>query len=151
MIADLKRRVEILNIFPMKFNEFLFLKYGKLPPQKLADELLDIFFNSSNAAKLFSKIQKKEKEINRYFVNEIPKEALNNFFESGSFPFTLKIENKQKALEKLRSIIDSIIVKDILKLKGFETNTLAKVNDLLYLLAQSDVISYQKLQNALRI
>lgn len=151
MIADLGRRVSFWNIFPMKFTEYLILKYGKYPLAGLSDELQNIFFNSSDAKDVFRKLQIKETEINRYFVNEVPPAAESDFFESGGFPFAVKIENKQKAIEKIASVIDGVIAKDILKLKRFETHTIAKVNDLLYLLAQSDVVSYQKLQKALKI
>jgi uncharacterized protein len=151
MIADLGRRVDVWNIFPMKFNEYLMLKYNKYPLIGLSDELQEIFFKSSDAKSVFQKLQLKENEINRYFVNEVPLGAENDFFESGSFPSALKIENKQKAIEEIKSVIDGIIVKDVLQLKKFETHTIAKINDLLYLLAQSDVVSYNKLQAALKI
>jgi predicted AAA+ superfamily ATPase len=151
MIADLGRRVDIWNIFPMKFNEYLILKYNKYPLPGLSDDLQKIFFQSSDAKSVFKKLKTKEDEINKYFVNEVPFGAENDFFESGSFPSALRIENKQKAIEKIKSVIDGIIVKDVLKLKKFETHTIAKINDLLYLLAQSDVVSYNKLQEALKI
>ncbi len=151
MIADLGRRTDVWYIFPMKFNEYLILKYGKYPLPGLSDELQKILFDSSNANDVFAKLQEKEGEVKRYFINEVPPGAENDFFELGGFPSTIKIENKQKAIEKIRSIIDGIIAKDILKLKRFETHTVAKINDLLYLLAQSDLISYQKLQEALKI
>lgn len=151
MIADLGRRTDVWNIFPMKFNEYLILKYSKYPLSGLSDELQEILFNSSSADEVFNKLKGKENEINRYFINEVPLGAERDFFESGSFPSTIKIENKQKAIEKIKSVIDGIVAKDILKLKKFETHTVAKINDLLYLLAQSDLISYQKLQEALKI
>lgn len=151
MIADLGRRTDIWDIYPMKFNEYLILKYNKYPIFGLSDQLQEILFNSFDANDVFKKLQPKEKEIERYFVNEVPFGAENDFFESGSFPSTIKIENKQKAIEKIKSVIDGIIAKDILKLKRFETHTVAKINDLLYLLAQSDMVSYQKLQAALKI
>lgn len=151
MIADLGRRTDVWNIFPMKFNEYLILKYGKYPLSGLSDELQEILFNSSSGDEVFNRLKGRESEIERYFVNEVPLGAENDFFESGSFPSAVKIENKQKAIEKIKSVIDGIVAKDILKLKKFETHTVAKINDLLYLLAQSDLISYQKLQEALKI
>ncbi|OQX70751.1 hypothetical protein B6D52_03545 [Candidatus Parcubacteria bacterium 4484_255] len=63
----------------------------------------------------------------------------------------MRIENKQKAIEKIKSVIDGIIVKDIVTLQRFKTQTIAKLGDLLYLLAQSDSISYSKLKEALKI
>lgn len=152
MSTDLGRRSDIWQIFPMKFSEYLILKYNKFPvSSSLSDYLQTILFNSSTAEEVFRKLQEEKDEINRYFINEVRPEAESNFFESGSFPSTIKIENKLKAIEKTKSVIDGVIVKDILKLKSFETQTIAKINDLLYLLAQSDLISYSKFQEALKI
>jgi len=152
MIADLARRAETWQLFPMKFSEYLILKYNKFPIKSgLSDYLQESLFNSSNANEVFKKLSKEESEINRYFVNEVPPEAENEFFESGSFPSILNINNKIKRIEKIKSVIDGIIVRDILKLKRFETQTIAKISDLLYLLAQSDVTSFNKLQAALKI
>jgi len=152
MIADLARRAETWQLFPMKFSEYLILKYNKFPIKSgLSDYLQESLFNSSDASEVFKKLSKEESEINKYFVNEVPPQAEDEFFESGSFPSTLNINNKMKRIEKIKSVIDGIIVKDFLKLKRFETQTIAKINDLLYLLAQSDVISFNKLQAALKI
>lgn len=151
MIADLGRRSDIWEIFPMKFNEYLILKCGKYPVSNLSDDLQDILFNSSGAAEVFSRLKAKLQEVNRFFAESIPYQSEKDFFESGSFPAVLKIKNKQKAVEKIKSVIDGIIAKDIIKLKSFETQTVSKISDLLYLLAQSDLISYSKLQEALKI
>lgn len=151
MIADLGRRSDVWEIFPMKFSEYLILKYDKHPLPELSNHLQETLFNSADAKIVFEKLQQRKGEIDRYFVNEVPLEAEKDFFESGSFPSTIKIENKLKAIEKIKNVVDGIIAKDILKLKSFETHTVAKISDLLYLLAQSDLISYSKLQTALKI
>jgi len=151
MIADLGRRSDTWEIFPMTFSEYMILKYNKYPSPELSDYLRAALFNSFNAPEVFERLLQKKSEIDRYFVNEIPRDAEKDFFASGSFPSALNIENKQKAQEKIKSVIDSIIAKDILKLKNFDTYTVAKISDLLYLLAQSDLISYSKIQEALKI
>ncbi len=151
MIPDLGRRSDIWEIYPMKFNEYLILKYGKYPISRLSDELQNILFNSSSAVEVFKNLKSKLQEINSFFIEQVPLQSEKDFFEFGSFPAVLKIKNKQKALEKIKNVIDGIIAKDIIKLKSFDTQTVSKINDLLYLLAQSDVISYTKLQEALKI
>ncbi|MBA7522573.1 hypothetical protein ES705_14693 [subsurface metagenome] len=151
MIADLGRRSDIWRIFPMTFNEYLLLKHNKHSSIELSEYLCDALFNSSNASEVFKGLLQKRSEIDRYFVNEVPRQAEREFFESGGFPSTIVIENKQKAIEKINSAIDGIIAKDILKLKNFETHTIAKISDLLYLLAQSDLISYSKILKTLKI
>jgi uncharacterized protein len=150
MIADLSRRVEVLPVLPLNFPEYLILK-GKYFPAELSEKIRQIIFSSRDANQVFRELQKVEKEVSRYFISNVPPGAINDFFEVGGFPSALMVQNKQKAMEKIKSVIDGIIVKDILKLKRFETHTIAKINDLLYLLAQSDIVSYQKLQLTLKI
>jgi predicted AAA+ superfamily ATPase len=150
MIADLSRRVEVLPVLPLNFPEYLILK-GKYFPAELSEKIRQIIFSSQDANQVFRELQKVEKEVSRYFISNVPPGAINDFFEVGGFPSALMVQNKQKAMEKIKSVIDGIIVKDILKLKRFETHTIAKINDLLYLLAQSDIVSYQKLQLTLKI
>jgi predicted AAA+ superfamily ATPase len=150
MIADLSRRVEVLPVLPLNFPEYLILK-GKYFPAELSEKIRQIIFSSRDANQVFRELQKVEKEVSRYLISNVPPGAINDFFEVGGFPSALMVQNKQKAMEKIKSVIDGIIVKDILKLKRFETHTIAKINDLLYLLAQLDIVSYQKLQLTLKI
>ncbi|MBU4369822.1 AAA family ATPase [Patescibacteria group bacterium] len=151
MIPDLGRRTDIWEIFPMEFNEYLILKYGKYPLPGLSDYLQDALFNSSNAAEVFERLNIKSREIRKFFVESVPPESERDFFESGSFPSVIRIKNKQKAIEKIKSVIDGIIAKDIITLRKFKTQTIAKIGDLLYLFAQSDLISYGKLKESLKI
>jgi uncharacterized protein len=151
MIPDLGRRTDVWEIFPMKFNEYLILKYGKYPISGLSDELQNILFNSVNATEVFEGLKTKYLAIKKFFAESVPLNSEKDFFESGSFPSAIKIANKQKAIEKIKSVIDGIVAKDIIALQQFKTQTIAKISDLLYLLAQSDVVSYNKLKDALKI
>jgi predicted AAA+ superfamily ATPase len=151
MISDLKRRIEVWDIYPMKFTEYMILKYNNYPIPHLSDNLQNILFNSSNAKEVFNGLNANELQIDKYFAHKVPIGLEENFFQSGGFPSAFKIENEIRAIEIIKTVIDGIIVKDILTLKSFEKNTSSKINDLLYLLAQSDVISYHKLQESLRI
>ena len=151
MIPDLGRRTDVWEVFPMKFNEYLILKYGKYPLPGLSDYIQNALFNSSNATEVFERLKIKSREIRKFFVESVPLKSEADFFEFGSFPSVIRIENKQKAIEKIKSVIDGIITKDIITLRRFKTQTIAKIGDLLYLLAQSDLISYNKLKETLKI
>lgn len=151
MLPDLGRRTDIWEIYPMKFNEYLILKYNKFPISGLSDKLQSTLFDASNATEVFQGLKLISRDVDKFFAESVPPRSEMDFFESDSFPSVIKIDNKQKAIEKIKSVIDGIIAKDIITLKRFETPTIAKVSDLLYLLAQSDVISYSKLKDALKI
>jgi len=148
--ADLMRRSTLVELYPLKFNEYLILKHKIYPIKNLAEDLKEIIFNSKNAKEVFLGLKDKEEKVNRFFVN-LPADSEENFFKNGGFPFSAQLKNEVEMAERIKNVINGIIAKDIITLKSFKTETLSKINDLLYLLANSDVISYEKLLKSLRI
>ncbi len=148
--ADLMRRSTLIELYPLKFNEYLILKHKIYPIKNLAEDLKEIIFNSKNAKEVFLGLKDKEEKVNRFFVN-LPIDSEENFFKNGGFPFSAQLKNEMEMAERIKNVINGIIAKDIIALKSFKTETLSKINDLLYLLANSDVISYEKLLKSLRI
>jgi len=148
--ADLMRRSTIKELFPIKFNEYLILKYKIFPIKNLSEKIRESLFNSKNAKEVFIKLKNKQLEIDRFFVN-LPFIGEDEFFKNGGFPFISGLQNEIEISERVKNVINGIITKDIITLKKFKTETISKINDLLYLLANSDLISYEKLLNALHI
>ncbi len=151
MNPDLYRRTSVMEVFPMKFDEFLILKYNKkLPVANLQGGIREIIFNSSNAREVYRGLDQYAIEIDKFFAN-LPPNVEDGFFENGGLPSTIKITNKVKATEMIKTAINSIIAKDIIGMEKFKTQTIAKIYDLLYLLANSDTISYEKIKKSLKI
>ena len=150
MNPDLARRATVIELFPMKFSEYLVLKHKMSPAKNMAEELQKVIFNSRNAKKAFQELKARELEINRFFI-DLPPGCEDDFFNNGGFPFIVGLHNQVEISERIKDVINSIISKDIIALKEFKTETIGKIYDLLYLLANSDLISYDKLQKALRI
>jgi predicted AAA+ superfamily ATPase len=148
--ADLMRRVTMQELFPLKFNEYLILKHNIYPVKNLSKELKEIIFNSKDAKELFKKIKNKQLEVDRFFVN-LPFGCEEFFFKNGGFPFATKLENEVEINERIKNVVNGIITKDIITLRKFKAETISKINELLYLIANSDLISYEKLLNTLRI
>lgn len=150
MNPDLSRRTTIEEVYPMKFSEYLILKYKKYPIKNLSSELQESVFNSQKAKEVYKALKNKSLQVDRFFIN-LSQDVEKEFFEIGNFPFTIDIMNKIKALELTKNVINNIIIKDVITLKKFTTPTIAKINTLLYLLANSDLISYEKLRCSLKI
>ncbi|MGB9707414.1 MAG: ATP-binding protein [Microgenomates group bacterium] len=148
--ADLLRRSTVVELFPMKFNEYLILKYSIFPVKNLSERLQKILFDSKDAKSVFFGLKEIELEISRFFAN-LPSGCEEYFYKNGGFPFVVGLQNEVEITDRIKNVINGIITKDIITLKKFKTETLSKINDLLYLLANSDVISYEKLLQALRI
>jgi predicted AAA+ superfamily ATPase len=148
--ADLMRRSTTTELFPMKFNEYLILKHNIYPINNLSDKLNHVLFDSQNAMKVFQELKNEEAKIDRYFI-KLPANCEDDFFKSGGFPFVTGLKNEVEIAERIKNVINGIITKDIITLKKFKSETISKINDLLFLLANSDVITYEKLLKSLRI
>jgi len=148
--ADLMRRSKIAEIFPMKFNEYLVLRHNIFPLENLSGVLQKILFDSKDARAVFSQLKETESKINRFLIN-LPHEYEDDFFKNGGFPFIANIQSDVEIAERIENVINGVIMKDIITLKKFKTETVSKISDLLYLLSNTDIISYEKLLQTLRI
>jgi len=147
---DLSRRVTIKEIFPLKFTEYLNIKHKIFPAAQLSEELREIIFNSTKAEGVYKELNNKKGQIEKLGLN-ISSKIRQDYFETGGFPFTIKISRKTDAIELVKNVINSIILKDIIPLKTFKTETISKINSLIFLLAGSGKISFEKLQQSLKI
>ncbi|NPV14386.1 ATP-binding protein [candidate division WOR-3 bacterium] len=134
----------------MKFNEYLILRHGQYPISGLSDDLQEIIFNSPDARAVFQGLKAKSDEVDRFFA-ELPPDSEDDFFAVGNFPFSANLTNRVKALELIKNVLNSIIIKDIIGFARFKAQTVAKLNRLLYLIASSDIISYDSLRTTLKI
>jgi len=150
MNPDLSRRTSTIEMYPLSFTEYMMLKHSNPPSKNIGNELFTIVFKSRNPRELYSNALELSTSVQRYF-STIPSNALPDFLEIGGFPFTLSMTNKIKSIELIKNVIDSMIIKDVVTLKKFNTQSINKINQLLYLIANSDKISYEKLQQSLRI
>ncbi|MEN3014387.1 MAG: AAA family ATPase [Endomicrobiia bacterium] len=151
--SDLARRSIVEKLYPLNFLEYLILKYQKYPIKGLKQELSEQIFFSSNAEEVFSYLKQQESEILQFWSNLPEKQeiVINRYFEIGSFPFNLYIENKTLAIEKVMTIIDKVIEKDILELKRFDVETITKIPNILLLISNSDQVNLTNISKTLSI
>jgi Predicted ATPase (AAA+ superfamily) len=154
---DLSRRSLLEELYPLKFSEYVILKYGQLlkkdayPIKGLSDSIIEAILNSKNAKKLFNFFEGKQNEISKYF-SKLPNEVENDCLYFGGFPFVLRLKNKRSIIfELISGVIDKLITKDLLEMKKFSSETISKIKDLLYLIASSDTTDIDKLCNTLRL
>ena len=154
---DLSRRSILEELYPLKFNEYVILKYGQLlkkdayPIRGLSDSITKAILLSENAKKLFDFCKSNQSEVSKYF-SKLPPEAERDYFSFGGFPFILRLKNKKSIIfELISGVIDKLITKDLLEMKKFSSETISKIKDLLYLIASSDAIDIDKLCTALRL
>ena len=142
---DLVRRSLIKEIYPLKFNEFLSLKENIAAPAGLSARLAESLIAETSTEAACRLIGREQKTVNSFFAGLRPN-IEEEFLLSGGFPFILKVkENKQLVYELTLGVVEKLITKDILELRRFNSETIAKITDILYLIAVSDATDYEKL------
>lgn len=148
---DLSRRSFIKEIYPLKFNEFLSLKENIAIPAGLTERLAGGLLSGETASSIYRAASREQKAVDRFFADLTPN-IEEEFLLSGGFPFVLKLKNnRQLAYELVSGVVDKLITKDILELKRFNSETIAKITDILYLIACSDTTDYEKLCAAVKM
>lgn len=150
---DLVRRSVTERIFPTKFNEYLTLHRNHFPEKGLSGEIKKILFESADAEEVFTEISKlKPKIVNCLSKIDELDYNKNNYLLRGSFPFSAEMKNDVKSLERIREmILTNIVQKDLILSGDFDSETLVKIPDALFLLANSCEVSTGKLSETLKL
>ncbi len=150
---DLVRRSKIERVLPENFTEFLALHKGFFSKERLSLKLKEAFFQKNSAAEVLEAVN----NLKLLIVGELAQiKGLANYkkeyFLRGSFPFSAEMQNATAALEKIRNmVLVNIIQRDLILSGDFDAETLVKIPDILFLLANSDEISTGKLANILNL
>lgn len=148
---DLSRRSLSEELYPLKFNEYAILKNSLYPQRGLSDNLVEAVLASKDAKELFEFYKNRQNKISVYF-SKMPPNAEEDYLYFGGFPFVLRLKNKKLIVFELVSgVIDKLIIKDLLEMKKFSSETISKIKDLLYLIASSDSTDIDKLCNTLKL
>ena len=150
---DLVRRSKIERVLPEKFIEYLVLHQGIYPKNRLSQELKNAIFKKSNAKEVFEDLNKLAPSVIERLttIGDIDK-LKKDYFLRGSFPFSAQIDTQSLAMERIKNmILTNIVQKDLILSGDFDAETLVKIPDTLFLLANSDEISTGNLANTLSL
>lgn len=133
--VDAARRATKEIIFPMNFSEYLTLKYELFPPKDMSNSIKDLLFKG-NIESFVTYASLKENELIKKILKlgkPIEKEW-EDFVCYKEFPFALNM-SQNEAYEKIFSIIDRVIEKDIFSIQSFNTDTRNNISRILTFLA----------------
>ncbi|HHH12391.1 MAG TPA: ATP-binding protein, partial [Candidatus Moranbacteria bacterium] len=150
---DLVRRSKSERVLPEKFTEYLSLHRGFSPPEELSAALREAFFAAADAREVFEKIHSLRSEAVSFLssVKDLS-QAEEDYFLRGSFPFSAEMTSVSQALERIKNmILVNIIQRDLVLSGNFDAETLVKIPDILFLLANSDEVSTGNLANTLKL
>ncbi len=124
------RRTLFERIYPMNFQEYLFLKY-KIPNINISSDLIDLFItgNIENASK---------KETDLLMSTSVLKKPLNKEFEYflsyGGLPLSLNL-NEINTHRRIYEIIERVIENDVRHYKSYNGNTKQVIFNMLSFMA----------------
>jgi len=150
MSADAARRAILEKLYPMSFGEYEMVRNGTMPIKGLAEEIKKSLYFSSSAKEAHKKLKKVEFQINSYW-SKIDRLDIRQYLMTGTLPFALNLNEPGQVFDAISLLIDKVITKDIGGLGRFDTKTLAVIKRLLLILAESEAISLNKLEQILHI
>src|SRR3989338_7862890 len=146
--TDVIRRSIFQKLFPTSFSEFLMIRDGKLPIKGLKQNIKDALFNSESAKDAYDKL----KSIAQSVLNawsSIDRHYVDEYLRIGTLPFAIKMKDEVRVYQTITLLLDKVINQDVQGLGRFDTKTLIHIKRVLFLLAESDVVSIQKLATTL--
>ena len=115
---DSVRRTKFERIYPMNFQEYLFLKYD-IPSNGISNDLLNMFLTGN-----IEKVVTKETDI--FSHTKLIKKPLikewQHFLYYGGFPFSFDLDDVE-AHTRIYEIVERIIEKDVRHYKSFNGDT----------------------------
>lgn len=147
---DLSRRAVFVDIDPLKFNEYLEIKHSIKIETSLIERLNFIIYESESASQAYkelNKIQSQiELELSKFDILEI-----NKYLKYGTLPFVLRSKNEALIYEEVKKLVNRIVNLDIKDTAKFSADTLNKIPQLIYALADTDNVALDNLSKSLQI
>jgi hypothetical protein len=144
---DLGRRAIFTEILPLHFREFARI-FGGITDKNTPDT--SFIFTSSDAKSVAKKAMAMSAEINKYF-SALPIKAVENYFAFGGLPVFKHINEPLLVNNAIKSIVESVIARDITAMKGYKSQALSRLYSLACLIAESEKITLEKLSDSLKL
>lgn len=145
---DVIRRSIFLKLFPASFSEFLMIRDGKDMVADSKKDIKDALFNAESAKDAFQKLEKLEQSVIIAW-SSIDRLYIDEYLKTGTLPFAIRIKDEARVYQTITLLLDKVINQDLQSLRRFDTKTLVYIKRVLFLLAESDVVSIQKLASTL--
>ena len=146
--SDVIRRSIFQKLFPTSFSEFLMIRDGRLPIKGLKQNIKDALFNADSAKDAYEKLKKCEQSVVSAW-SSIDRHYVDEYLKIGTLPFAIRIKDEMRVYQTITLLLDKVINQDVQSLGRFDTKTLIHIKRVLFLLAESDVVSIQKLATTL--
>lgn len=147
---DTARRVITETLLPMSFTEYQSVSKKVLEDKKLGRHLRMAFRQSNTAAEIYDTFLSQQSAITAYW-SEVDRFEINKYLQYGTLPFMAAAGNVALAFDQLERSIDRILGSDVTKIGQFGAEIVARIPQVLYSVADSDMVSLNSLSKALGI
>lgn len=151
------RRAAIERLYPMSFCEFEMVHNNNFPDKGLKNELKYALYNHKTAQEAHANLLRLKDRVDRYWA-KVDRSHWRFYLGAGSLPFALVERSLPNIYDSILASIDKVVTKDIQQLSNFDPNlkrfspdTIPVIKRLLYILAESDSITNQKLADVLQV
>lgn len=145
---DVIRRAVFQKLFPTSFPEFLMIRDGKFPVKDLKKNIKDALFNAESAKDAYGKLKNIEQNVLSVWAS-IDRHYIDEYLKIGTLPFAIRVRDEARVYQTITLLLDKVINQDVQSLGRFDAKTLSYIKRVLFLLAESDMVSLQKLSTTL--
>ncbi len=147
---DTARRVITETLLPMSFTEYQKISHRVFEEKQLGAQLRNAFLSAQSAEDIYNVFASQSSKINQYWTR-VDRREIAKYLEYGTLPFMAATGNHALAFDQLERSIDRILGSDVTKIGQFGAETVARIPQVLYSVADSDVVSLNSLSNSLNI
>ena len=145
---DVIRRAVFQKLFPTSFSEFLMIRDGKFPTKDLKKNIKEALFGAESAKDAYDKLKSIEQNVLSVWAS-IDRHHIDEYLKIGTLPFAIRVRDEARVYQTITLLLDKVINQDVQSLGRFDAKTLSHIKRVLFLLAESDMVSLQKLATTL--
>lgn len=147
---DTARRVITETLLPMSFTEYQTISKGIFPEKDLGMSLRYGIKTATTAKDIYTTFYNAKSKINNYW-SRVDRLDIPKYLQIGTLPFMGAASSQAIAFDQLERSIDRILGSDVTKIGQFNADTVARIPQILYSVADSEMVSLNSLSNALNI
>lgn len=147
---DTARRVITETLLPMSFTEYQKISHGRSEEKDLGRTLRNCIQTAQTAKDVYEGFFAERQKINRYWTR-VDRLEISKYLQYGTLPFMAATGNTALAFDQLERSIDRILGTDVTKIGQFTPDVVARIPQILYSLADSEVASINSLSKALEM
>ena len=154
MNTDVARRAYVEKLYPLKFTEYMMIVSRHdgdevLPDKGLGDIIRQALFDTSSLQQAHESLKGEKTAVQSYW-RRVKKYSLIRYLKYFSLPSALLLSEESQIYHMSNGVINRIVERDIPQIKKFDGDTLRQIPKVLFALAGSDEISYEKISSLMQ-